>query len=118
MKQLARKLKNALRSRGYDIVRHKELPELLDLHRVDIVFDIGANDGGYATELRQSGWSGPLVSFEPQPATFSRLKQRFEGDSQWSGHQIGLGSDAVPDHIGEHLGLIGAYRFGELAFAA
>jgi FkbM family methyltransferase len=93
MKQLARKLKNALRSRGYDIVRHKELPELLDLHRVDIVFDIGANDGGYATELRQSGWSGPLVSFEPQPATFSRLKQRFEGDSQWSGHQIGLGSE-------------------------
>jgi len=96
MKRLGRKLKHALRSRGYDIVRHKELPELLALHRVDIVFDIGANDGGYATELRQSGWSGPLVSFEPQPATFGRLKQRFAGDAQWSGHQIGLGSeDAV-----------------------
>lgn len=96
MKRLARKLKHALRARGYDIVRHKELPELLALHRVDIVFDIGANDGGYATELRQAGWSGPLVSFEPQPETFKRLKQRFAADSQWSGHQIGLGSeDAV-----------------------
>lgn len=96
MKRLASKLKHVLRSRGYDIIRHKELPELLELHRVDIVLDIGANDGGYATELRQSGWTGPLVSFEPQPGTFGRLRQRFAGDFQWSGHQVGLGSeDAV-----------------------
>jgi FkbM family methyltransferase len=93
IKRLAKKLKHVLRSRGYDIVRHKELSELLALHCVDIVLDIGANDGGYATELRQSGWSGPVVSFEPQPATFGRLKQRFAHDAQWSGHQIGLGSE-------------------------
>lgn len=89
---IARKLKHALRSQGYDIVRHKELSELLHIHQVDVVFDIGANDGGYASELRNSGWCGPIVSFEPQPRAFARLSERFSADPQWSGHQIGLGS--------------------------
>ncbi|MEK7950831.1 FkbM family methyltransferase [Luteolibacter soli] len=92
MKKVGRILKQALRARGFDLVRHRELPELLAHHHVDIVLDIGANDGGYATELREAGWRGPLVSFEPQPAAFGRLKERFIGDAFWSGHQIGLGS--------------------------
>jgi hypothetical protein len=90
MKRLARTLKHLLKSRGYDIVRHKELPELLELHGADIVLDIGVNDGGYATELRQSGWSGPVVSFEPQPTTFGRLQRRFASDSNGADTRLAL----------------------------
>ncbi|MEX1116979.1 MAG: FkbM family methyltransferase [Akkermansiaceae bacterium] len=91
--QLGRKLKQALRARGFDIVKHKDLPDWLALHEIDIVLDIGANDGRYATEIRDAGWAGKIVSFEPQPAVFERLKQRMTGDSTWSGHQIGLGNE-------------------------
>jgi len=86
------KFRNLLRKKGYDIIRHKELPEWLTLHEIDVVLDIGANDGRYATEIREAGWNGKIVSFEPQPMVFARLKERMANDPDWSGHQIGLGS--------------------------
>lgn len=92
MNPLIAKARSLLRKNGYDIARHKELPEWLNLHQVDMVLDIGANDGRYATEIREAGWHGPIVSFEPQPAAFKRLEQRMKGDPEWSGMQIGLGS--------------------------
>ncbi len=92
MNPIITKFRSIVRKRGYDIVRHKELPEWLALHKIDIVLDIGANDGRYATEIRDAGWEGKIVSFEPQPAVFERLKERMGNDPNWSGHQIGLGS--------------------------
>ena len=92
MNPMITKLRSLLRKKGYDIIRHKELPEWLALHEIDIVLDIGANDGRYATEIREAGWDGEIVSFEPQPAVFERLKERMSRDSDWSGYQIGLGS--------------------------
>jgi len=92
MKRIIAKSRSFLRKKGYDIVKHKELPEWLALHGIDAVLDIGANDGRYATEIREAGWAGKIVSFEPQPAVFERLAQRMAGDPGWSGQQIGLGS--------------------------
>lgn len=92
MNSLVATLRKSLRNMGYDIVKHKQLPEWLHLHHVDIVLDIGANDGRYVTELRESGWKGKIVSFEPQPAVYKRLENRMKNDAAWSGHQLGLGS--------------------------
>jgi FkbM family methyltransferase len=92
MKSLLTKLRTKVRRWGFDIVRHKELPEWLTLHGVDVVFDIGANDGRYAREIRESGWKGRIVSFEPQPDVFARLMGNMGEDPLWSGHEMGLGS--------------------------
>ena len=92
MNPLIAKARSMLRKGGYDIVRHKELPEWLKLHEVDTILDIGANDGRYATEIRDAGWRGPIVSFEPQPVVFKRLEKRMKGDPEWRGFQIGLGN--------------------------
>jgi FkbM family methyltransferase len=86
------RFRSFLRKKGYDIVKHKELSDWLALHEIDIVLDIGANDGRYATEIRKAGWAGKIVSFEPQPAVFERLVQRMADDTAWSGQQVGLGS--------------------------
>jgi len=92
MNSLIAKARSILRKKGYDIIKHKELSEWLTLHEIDIVLDIGANDGRYATEIRQTGWEGNIVSFEPQPEVFERLHERMKNDLSWSGHQIGLGN--------------------------
>lgn len=87
-----RKIKSILRKNGYDVVRHVELSKWLELHKIDLVFDIGANDGRYATDVRKSGWNGHIVSFEPQPDVFKRLTQNMISDPNWRGMQMGLGS--------------------------
>ncbi|HET6224938.1 MAG TPA: FkbM family methyltransferase [Bacteroidia bacterium] len=39
--------------------------KLLQHYHIDLVFDIGANRGQYATGLKSAGFTGRIVSFEP-----------------------------------------------------
>lgn len=56
---------------------------LMCLHRVDGVFDVGANDGGYAGELRAAGFAGAILSFEPLAAAHASLARRAKDDPHW-----------------------------------
>lgn len=55
----------------------------LQKQAVDAVIDVGANVGQYATRLRTSGWSGPILSFEPLPEIHGALLQRAAADTAW-----------------------------------
>ncbi|BCX48318.1 methyltransferase FkbM family protein [Haloferula helveola] len=90
---IGRLVKKIVRRNGFDLVRHIGLGELLSINRVDVVVDIGANDGGYVQALREDGWEGSVVSFEPQPAAFSRLQERFAGNPNWKGRELALGEE-------------------------
>lgn len=80
MKKIISKARSILRKNGFDLTRHKELPEWLDLHPIDIVLDIGANDGRYAAEIREAGWKDRIVSVEPQLLSLrSCLRKRMHG---------------------------------------
>ena len=68
------------------------LKDLLGQLEVDCVLDVGANRGQFARELRQIGYSGTIVSFEPLGSEFELLRQRFEGDRAWRGYHFALGS--------------------------
>lgn len=95
----ARSLRAKLRRRiGFDLVRFDPTRHplarrmaLLRAHGVDVVFDVGANVGQYATELRGLGYGGRVVSFEPLPSAFASLSQRAARDPLWDVFQIGLG---------------------------
>ncbi|MBC7979600.1 MAG: FkbM family methyltransferase [Armatimonadetes bacterium] len=87
------KLRPFFQKLGFDVVRYKSLPELLAAHRVDVVLDVGANDGGYGGDLRASGWQGEIISFEPQPHAFARLAEKSKCDHLWTCHQLGLGKE-------------------------
>lgn len=52
------------------------LPRLLAQKQVATVLDVGANDGGYASELLASGFRGSVISFEPLPDAWSALNDR------------------------------------------
>lgn len=65
--------------------------EVIQANKVDNVLDVGANDGGYGHELRDSGYTGRIHSFEPNPSAFKRLSASIAKDSLWSADQCGVG---------------------------
>ena len=65
--------------------------EVIQANKVDNVLDVGANDGGYGRELRDSGYTGRIHSFEPNPSAFKRLSASIANDSLWSADQCGVG---------------------------
>ena len=66
-------------------------PLLLDEERIDLVLDVGAGDGGWAHGLRERGYAGRIVSFEPLPESFAALDSRRDGT--WEAHQVALGAE-------------------------
>ncbi|NNG04922.1 MAG: FkbM family methyltransferase [Inquilinus sp.] len=61
----------------------RNLATLLAHHRIDLVFDVGANIGQYARRLRRAGYAGRIVSFEPQAAAHAALAGAAAGDPGW-----------------------------------
>lgn len=63
----------------------------LQSHGVNVVLDIGANSGQYATGLRGAEFKGRIVSFEPLSSPFSQLAQKASMDRLWECRQCALG---------------------------
>lgn len=63
------------------------------LRDIDIVIDGGANCGQYAKWMRECGFRGTIISFEPASETFSVLSEAAQGDDNWYCRQEGLGSE-------------------------
>lgn len=68
-----------------------DLSLLLQHLAVDLVVDVGANDGGYATALRGLGYQRRIVSFEPLSEPFARLSERAARDDGWDVVRCALG---------------------------
>ena len=65
---------------------------LLKLLEIDCVFDVGANRGQYGKLLRNLGFRGLIVSFEPNPVPYAELRKQL--DDKWICFPYGLGSEA------------------------
>ncbi len=56
---------------------------LLDRQRIDAVLDVGANQGQYGRFLREAGYAGPILSFEPLAEPRLALAQAAGDDPLW-----------------------------------
>jgi len=87
---LRSQIKRVLRRCGYNVTRYSvqtstnaQLQRILRNSHIDLVLDIGANTGQYAKSLRQNGYTGRIVSFEPLSAAHARLVEASRGDPAW-----------------------------------
>jgi FkbM family methyltransferase len=60
-----------------------QLMALFKSHGVNLVFDVGANTGQFAKSLREEGYIGHIVSFEPLAAAREQLLASSRRDSLW-----------------------------------
>src|SRR5690348_15626540 len=95
-------LKNSIKSIterfGFTITRaegttlRQHLRFVLKKLSVDCALDVGAHTGGFYELLRETGYEGPVVSFEPSASTFAILKETTAHDRAWTGFNIALGA--------------------------
>src|SRR5215470_10384051 len=93
---LKRFARQSIRRFGWDLrrVEHFGEPNLADFLRhqaIDLVLDVGANEGQFAIDLREAGYTGEIVSFEPIATVFPKLAANAAGDSHWTARHLAIG---------------------------
>ena len=86
---------------GVDIHRHRPMESLtgrlsamLKHHNVSVLLDVGANVGQFAMAIREAGYEGRLVSFEPLQEAHAELLQASGGDPEWViAPRVAIGAD-------------------------
>lgn len=86
-------VRRALSSSGYRLQRiiasndhSTQLALALKRFAIDVVLDVGANQGQFACGLRGAGYPGRIVSFEPLPDAHAVLSARAKRDPHWVVH--------------------------------
>jgi FkbM family methyltransferase len=57
---------------------------------VDLVLDVGANEGQFARLVRRCGHRGSIISFEPVPSTARKLEAAARADASWRVMEVAL----------------------------
>jgi FkbM family methyltransferase len=70
---------------------HARRMRLIDDAGVNVVFDVGANAGYYANELRGAGYAGRIVSLEPLRAAYAELERSAANDPRWNVYMVAAG---------------------------
>tara|TARA_B100002019_G_C21261791_1_gene597161 strand:- start:879 stop:1613 length:735 start_codon:yes stop_codon:yes gene_type:complete len=91
-------LKFFLRNFGIDINRYNinesfdyRLQNYLNSMKIDLVIDVGANNGQYGESLRKLGYKENILSFEPLEKEYKTLKTKTNKDNKWKCLNLGLG---------------------------
>lgn len=84
-------VRRTLRKIGLERIHHPSFVDLLLHEQITSVIDIGANEGHYGVELRERGFGGRIVSFEPIASVHAALAARARSDDNWDTHQLGVG---------------------------
>ena len=81
--------------RKYNAATSEELRriKLFNHYKIDLVFDIGANKGQYATGIIDAGYANKIVSFEPLSSVYKIIKKESENYTNWTvAPQCAIGS--------------------------
>jgi FkbM family methyltransferase len=83
LKRMARACGIELRRFAPDRSDDARMQRMLSHFDVDLVLDVGANIGQYASHLRELGYKGKIVSFEPLSVAHAQLLHASNRDPRW-----------------------------------
>jgi FkbM family methyltransferase len=93
-------IQHAAKTAGYYIGQYPpvdsiayHLKTILKELKIDLILDVGAHEGEFAGSLRELGYAGDIISFEPVGSSFAKLTKARAADKRWSGHNIALGRE-------------------------
>ena len=66
--------------------------EVMRVLEIDLALDVGANIGQWALGVRRGGYTGEIISFEPDPRAIKVLKQASKSDSNWGIFEFAVGA--------------------------
>lgn len=84
-----------------------QVSNIIDENGINLVLDVGANVGQFGTDLRNAGFTGEIISFEPASSPFQDLVKRSQRDKLWTVFNFALG-DSIREadlHIANNSGL-------------
>lgn len=92
-------LRKVLNSAGYDVLKLKNsnstlstnLANVIEKKKVGCIIDVGANAGQYGKFLRNIGYTGYILSFEPVSHVFEKLQSTAQHDPRWRCYRSALG---------------------------
>jgi FkbM family methyltransferase len=85
---LRKKIRALLKGRGSSTGERysRQLQRGFRKFDIDLVFDVGANTGQFARDIRVGGFRGRIVSFEPLSDAHRKLTEAAASDASWSVH--------------------------------
>jgi FkbM family methyltransferase len=105
-------IKKIISITGFQIRRIQKYPttdlerrfKLFETFGINKIIDVGANVGQYALLVKELGFSGQIISFEPISSAFSSLKEISEKHNNWQTHNYALGNENTEAviHISEN----------------
>lgn len=91
-------IKRQIEKAGYQIIKPNlrqdhllRRMKLFDNYKINVILDVGANTGQYANIVRNSGFKGKIVSFEPLSTAYKTLKNNSITVNNWEALNFGLG---------------------------
>ncbi len=102
----------ALRKIGFELARFTpetsaaaRMQRLLAHNSINVVLDVGANTGQYASLLREIGYKGKIISFEPLPNVYDQLVAKSKNDPLWHiapRTALGNGNGEIVMHVSKN----------------
>lgn len=84
-------IRRAAKDLGFEILgparsfaEQKALMSLLRQQEINLVLDVGANEGQFVQGLREAGYAERVISFEPQTSAHAKLKAVSASDTKWT----------------------------------
>lgn len=86
-------IRRTLRRHGVDVrPATPNFRDFIEDRKIDLVLDVGANVGQFGTSLRNRGYRGKIISFEPLESEFKTLATVAASDGNWEAHPFALGA--------------------------
>ena len=77
------------------LLKYMTINAALRANDIEIILDVGANAGQFAQSMRQIGYHGRIISFEPIPELFDRLQDSARHDPLWTVYNFALGAEPI-----------------------